>query len=126
MQPKGHRRAAIVYTAAALKTVEHPLMRWAGEAEEARVERADEVRTGAILRALESKMGRSARDGEAEDIKEQIRLALERGPRLQGRGTTEVDSTSGHGAGGKAGGAGEGEKIQGGCAKAGPGDGERP
>ena len=41
------------------------------------MERAEEVRTGAILRALESEMGRSAEAEEAEDSKEQITLALE-------------------------------------------------
>ena len=52
-------------------------MRWVGEAEEVRVERADEIHTRAILRALESQMGRGAETEEAENIKEQIRLALE-------------------------------------------------
>ena len=41
------------------------------------VERAKKVRTRAILRALESQIGRSAEGEEAEDIKEQIRLALQ-------------------------------------------------
>ena len=41
------------------------------------MEEAGEVRTGAILRAFESQMGRCAEEGEAEDMKEQMRLALE-------------------------------------------------
>ena len=41
------------------------------------MEKAEERRTGAILRALESRMRRCAEDGEAEDIKEHIRLELE-------------------------------------------------
>ena len=77
VEPSGDRRAPVVYTVAPLKRVEHPLMRLVGEAEEVRPERAEEVRTEAILRAFESQMGRSAEAIEAEDIKEQIRLALE-------------------------------------------------
>ena len=49
-------------------------MRWVGEVEEVRVE---EVREMAVLRALESQMDRCAGAEEAEDIREQIRLALE-------------------------------------------------
>ena len=41
------------------------------------VETEEGVRTGTILRAWESQMGRSAGKGEAGDIKEQIRMALE-------------------------------------------------
>ena len=67
----------MVYTAAPLKRVEHPLMRWVGEVEEVRVERAEEVREKAVLRALESQMDRCAEAEEAEDIREQIRLAFE-------------------------------------------------
>ena len=52
-------------------------MRRVGGAEEVRVETEEEVRTEAILRALESQMGRSAEEGEAVDIKELIRRALE-------------------------------------------------
>ena len=67
----------MVYTAAPLKRVEHPLMRWVGELEEVRVERTDEVREMAVLRALELQMDRCAEAEEAEDIREQIWLALE-------------------------------------------------
>ena len=63
VEPKGDTRAAMVYMAAPLKRVEHPLMRWGVEAEEVLMERAGGMRTGAILRALESQMGRSARTG---------------------------------------------------------------
>ena len=77
VDPKGDRRQAVVYTAAPLKRVEHPLMRWVGEVEEVRVERTEEVREMAVLRALESQMDRCAEAEEAEDIREQIRLALE-------------------------------------------------
>ena len=77
VEPRGDRRQAVVYTAAPLKRVEHPLMRWVGEVEEVRFERAEEVREMAILRALESKMDRCAEAEETEDIREQIRLALE-------------------------------------------------
>ena len=52
-------------------------MRWIGEAEEVRFERAEEIHERAILRALESQMGRCAEAEEADNIKEQIRLALE-------------------------------------------------
>ena len=52
-------------------------MRWVGEGAEVRVERAEEVHERAILRALESQMGRCAEAQEVEDIKEQIRLALQ-------------------------------------------------
>ena len=41
------------------------------------VERAEEVRRGAILGVLESQVRRSAEAEEAEDIKEQMWLALE-------------------------------------------------
>ena len=40
-------------------------------------ERSEEIRTRAILRASESQMGRCAKAEEAENIKEQIGLALE-------------------------------------------------
>ena len=76
VEPRGDRRQAVVYTAAPLKRVEHPLMRWVGEVEEVRVERTEEVREMAVLRALESQMDRCAEAEEAEDIREQIRLAL--------------------------------------------------
>ena len=75
--PRGCRRQAVVYTAAPLKRVEHPLMRWVGEVEEMRVEITEEVRENAILRALELQMDRYAEAEEVEDIREQIRLALE-------------------------------------------------
>ena len=52
-------------------------MRWVGKVEEVRVERTEEVREKAVLRALESQMDRYAEAEEAEDIREQIRLALE-------------------------------------------------
>ena len=77
VEPRGCRRQAVVYTAAPLKRVEHPLMRWVGEVEDVRVERTEEVRENAILRALESQMDRCAEAEEVEDIREQIRLALE-------------------------------------------------
>ena len=50
VEPRGDKRQAVVYTAAPLKRVEHPLMRWVGEVEEVRVERAEEIHE----RALES------------------------------------------------------------------------
>ena len=37
MEPRGDRCQAVVYTAAPLKRVERPLMRWVGEVEEVRV-----------------------------------------------------------------------------------------
>ena len=77
VEPRGDRRQAAVYTAAPLKRVEHPLMRWVGEVEEVRVERTEDVPEKAVLRALESQMDRCAETEEAEDIREQIRLALE-------------------------------------------------
>ena len=55
----------------------HPLMRWVEELEEVRVERTEEVRKNAILQALESQMDRCAEAEEVEDIREQLRLALE-------------------------------------------------
>ena len=61
-----------MYKATPLKRVEQPLMRFVGKAEEVQVERAEEVRTGAILRALDSHMGRNAKDEEVEDMKEQM------------------------------------------------------
>ena len=67
----------MVYTAAPLKRVEHPLMRWVREVEEVRVERTEKVREKAVPRALESQMDRCAQAEEAEDIRKQIRLAFE-------------------------------------------------
>ena len=58
--PRGDTCTAVVYTTAPLKRVEHPLMRWVGEAEDVRVERAEEIQERAIPRALESQMGRCA------------------------------------------------------------------
>ena len=52
-------------------------MRWVGELEGVRVERAQEVHERAVLRALESQMDRCAEAEEVDDIKEQIRLAME-------------------------------------------------
>ena len=77
VQPRGDRRKAVPYTTAPWKRVEHPLMPWVREAEEVRVERAEEVHERAILRALKAQMGRCAEAEEAEDIKGQIRLALQ-------------------------------------------------
>ena len=77
VESMGDWRQAVVSTAAPLKRVEHPLMRWVGEVEEVRVERTEEVREKAILRALESQMDRCAEAEEVKDIREQIRLALE-------------------------------------------------
>ena len=77
VEPRGDRRQAVVYTAAPLKRVVHPLMRRVGEVEEVRVERTEEVREMAVLRALESQIDRCAEAEEVEDIREQIRLALE-------------------------------------------------
>ena len=77
VEPRGCRRQAVVYTAAPLKRVGHPLMRWVGEVEEVRDERTEEVRENAILRALEWQMDRCAEAEELEDIREQIRWALE-------------------------------------------------
>ena len=77
VEPRGDRRTAVVYTAAPLKQVEHPLMRLVREVEEVGVEREEDVHVRAILRALESHMGRCAEAEEVEDIKEQIMLAIE-------------------------------------------------
>ena len=77
VEPRGDRRQALVYTAALLKRVEHPLMQCVREVEEVRVERTEEVREKAVLRALESQMDRCAEAEEVEDIREQIWLALE-------------------------------------------------
>ena len=77
VEPRGDRRQAVVYTAAPLKRVEHPVMRWVGEVEGVRVEGKEEVGEKAILRALKSQMDRCAEAEEVEDIREQIRLALE-------------------------------------------------
>ena len=77
VEPRGDRRQAVVYTAAPLKGVEHPLMRWVGEVTGVRVERTEKVREMAILRAFESQMDRCAEAEKAEEIREQIRLALE-------------------------------------------------
>ena len=67
----------MVYKAAPLKRVEHPLMRWGGEVEEVRVARAEEIHERAVLRALKSQRDRCSEAEEVEDIKEQIRLAME-------------------------------------------------
>ena len=77
VEPRGDRRKAVVYTAAPSKRVEHPLMRWDGEVEEVRGDRAEGVHERAVLRTLESQMGRCAEAEEVEDIKEQIRLEME-------------------------------------------------
>ena len=77
VESRGDRHGAVVHTAAPLKRVEHPLMRWVPEAEEVRVERAEEMRTRTILRALESQMGKGAEAREAGDIKDEIWLVLE-------------------------------------------------
>ena len=84
VEPRGCRRQAVVYTVAPLKRVEHPLMRWVGEVEELRVERTEEVREKAVLRALESQMDRCAEAEEVEDVREQIWLALEWVPNSKG------------------------------------------
>ena len=52
-------------------------MRWVGQVEEVRVGRTEEVREKAVLRALELQMDRCAEAEEVEDIREEIRLALE-------------------------------------------------
>ena len=52
-------------------------MRWVGEVEEVWVERTEDVREKAILRALESQMDRCAEAEGVQDIREQIWLALE-------------------------------------------------
>ena len=77
VEPRGDGRTAVVYTTAPLKIVKHPLMRWVGEAGEVRVERVEIIHERAILGVLETQTGRCAEAEEAEDIKEQIRLALE-------------------------------------------------
>ena len=77
VEHRGDRRQAVLYTATPLKRVEHPLMRWVGEVEGVRVEKTEEAREKAVLRALESQMDRCAEAEEAKDIREQIRLALE-------------------------------------------------
>ena len=60
-----------------VKTSETPTHAVVGQVEEVRVEKAEEVHERAVLRALESQMGRCAEAEEVEDIKEQIRLAIE-------------------------------------------------
>ena len=77
VEPRGDRHQAVVYTAAPMKRVEHPLMRWVGEVEKVRVEGAEEVHEWAVLRALESQMDRCGEAEEVEDIREQIRSAIE-------------------------------------------------
>ena len=77
MEPRRCRRQALVYTEAPLKWVEHPLMRWVVEVAEVRVDRTEEVPEKAVLWALESQMDRCAEAQEVEDVREQIRLALE-------------------------------------------------
>ena len=62
-----------MYTAAPLKRVVHPPMRWVGEAEEVRVETDEEVRSESVGATDGEKRG----GGEGEDIKEQIRMALQ-------------------------------------------------
>ena len=52
-------------------------MRWVGEAEEVRVERAEEIQDRAILRVFELQIGSCAEHEQAGDIKEQIRLGPE-------------------------------------------------
>ena len=52
-------------------------MGWVGWAEEVRVETETEVSVRAILRGLETQVGKGAEDGEATDIKEQTRRELE-------------------------------------------------
>ena len=52
-------------------------MRWVGDSDKVQVERAEGRHERAILKALESQMGRGAEAEEAVDIKEQIRLALQ-------------------------------------------------
>ena len=77
VEPRGDRHQAVMYTAAPLKGVEHPLMRWVGEVEEVRVERAEEIHESAVVPAMESQMDERAEAEEVEDIKEHIRLAME-------------------------------------------------
>ena len=85
VEPRGDRRKAVVYTAALLKRVEHPLMRWVGELEEVRVKRAEKIPERAVLGPLEWQMDRCAEAEELEDIREQIRLAMERVASSKGR-----------------------------------------
>ena len=75
--PEGDRRKAVVYTAAPLKRVEHPLMRSVREVEDVRADRAEEVHEGAVVRAVELQMDRCPETEEVEDIKEQIWLAMD-------------------------------------------------
>ena len=77
LEPRGDRRQAVVYMAAPLKRVEHPLVRWVGEVEQVLAERAEEIHERAVLRAFEAQMDRFAEAEEVEDIREQIRLAME-------------------------------------------------
>ena len=84
-EPRGDRRQGVVYTAAPLKRVEHPLMRWVGEVEEVRFKRAGEVHERAVLRGLESQMDRCVEAEEVEDIKELILLAMESVATSKGR-----------------------------------------
>ena len=53
-------------------------MRWVGGVEEVRVKRAEEIPERAVLRALESQTDRCAEAEELEDIRDQIRFAMER------------------------------------------------
>ena len=77
VEPRRDRRKAVVYTAAPLKRVEHPLVRWVGEVEEVRVERAEQIHEKAVLQTLKSQMDRCAGAEEVEDIKEEIWLVME-------------------------------------------------
>ena len=77
VEPGGDRRQAVVYTAAPLKGVVHPLMRWVREVEEGGVERAEEIHERAVLQELDLQMDRPAEAEEVENIKEQIWLGME-------------------------------------------------
>ena len=74
VEQRGDRRQAVVYIVEKGGATTHG-MGW--EVKEVRVERAEEVREKAALQALKSEMGRCAQAEEMEDIREQIRLALE-------------------------------------------------
>ena len=78
VEPRGDRRQAVVYTAAPLKRVEHPLMRWVGEVEEVRLkERRRYARWPSYGRWSRKWIGVRRRKKRKISAREQIRLALE-------------------------------------------------
>ena len=126
VEPRGDRRQAVVYTAAPLKRVGHPLMRWVGEVEEVRVERTEKVREKPVLRALESQIDRCAGGRGSGRHQGTDPVGIGVGGQQQGRGAAEVDSDTRHGGRAQEGGILETEKAHAGGKEARPGGGRRP